>query len=124
MIELEKEGTNESYSEQEVQDFVNRVYDYAASLRLNSELSWEMVCEELVNQGINREDAQVVVDNLREQEHNARKIASKKEIGYGLLWALGGVLLTVISDWKYIFWGAVVWGIWLILKGINGKEKD
>lgn len=90
MIQLEKEGSNESHSEQEIQDFVNRVYDYALNLRLNREMGWEEVRDELVIQGINEEGAQTVVDNLREQERNAWKSASKKEIGYGLLWALGG----------------------------------
>ena len=54
-------------------------------------MSWEEVRDELVIQGINEEGAQTVVDNLRKQERNAWKSASKKEIGYGLLWALGGI---------------------------------
>ena len=47
--------------------------------------------------------------------------ASNKELGYGALWALGGIALTAITDGAFIFYGAVLWGGWLIIKGIYHK---
>ena len=101
MIELEKQ---EEPTQQEIQNYVNQVYDYAIDLYTNQKLSWEQVRDELIRQGVEVEDASTVV-----------------ELGYGLLWAVGGIALTVITGGTFIFWGAVVWGIWLILKGLNHK---
>lgn len=42
-------------------------------------------------------------------------------MGYGALWALGGIALTAITDGAVIFYGAVLWGGWLLLKGIYHK---
>lgn len=118
MIELEKQ---EEPTQQEIQNYVNQVYDYAIDLYTNQKLSWEQVRDELIRQGVEVEDASAVVENLQNQEIKEKQEAGNKELGYGLLWAVGGIALTVITGGTFIFWGAVVWGIWLILKGLNHK---
>lgn len=75
----------------------------------------------MINQGLDVEDATTVVSNLKQQEREAKKDASNKELGYGALWALGGIALTAITGGVFIFYGAVLWGGWLILKGIYHK---
>lgn len=75
----------------------------------------------LIEQGLNSVDADTVVDNLRKQELEAKSNAANKELGYGALWALGGIGLTAISGGTLIFWGAIAWGGYLIIKGLYHK---
>lgn len=84
-------------------------------------MSWREVRHELINQGLDVEDATAVVSSLKQQEREAKIDASNKELGYGALWALGGIALTAITGGVFIFYGAVLWGGWLILKGIYHK---
>ena len=84
-------------------------------------MSWREVRHELINQGLDVEDATAVVSSLKQQEREAKIDASNKELGYGALWALGGIALTAITDGAFIFYGAVLWGGWLILKGVYHK---
>ncbi len=118
MIDLDKQ---EQPTQEEIQAFVKRVYDYAVDLYVNQNMSWIDVKRELINQGLNQEDATTVVDNLQEQERQSKRDAANKELGYGALWAIGGVALTAITGGTLIFWGAVVWGLWLIAKGMYHK---
>ena len=118
MIDLEKQ---KEPSEEEIQEWVNEVYEYAVNLYTNHNMSWGEVRQELINQGLNVEDATTVVSNLKQQEHEAKIDASNKELGYGALWALGGIALTAITDGAVIFYRAVLWGGWLLLKGIYHK---
>ena len=120
MIDLSKSQSPES-TQEEMQDFVNRVYNYAADLYLNHNMSWHEVRIALIEQGLNSNDADTVVDNLRKQESDAKSKVANKELGYGALWAVGGIALTAISSGTVIFWGAVVWGGWLMIKGLYHK---
>ena len=100
MIDLEKQ---KEPSEEEIQEWVNEVYEYAVNLYTNHNMSWGEVRQELINQGLNVEDATTVVSNLKQQEHEAKIDASNKELGYGALWALGGIALTAITDGAVMF---------------------
>ena len=118
MIDLEKQREP---SAEELQKWVDDVYDYAVDLYTEQNMSWEEVRQELINQGLNADDATIVVSNLKEQEHEEKQKAANKELGFGLLWALGGIALTAATDGTYIFYGAVLYGGWLILKGLSHK---
>ena len=118
MIDLNKQ---QQPTQEEIQDFVNKVYDYAVDLHTNQNMIWGEVKQELINIGLNQEDATTVVENLKGQESKAKHDAADKELRYGVLWAVGGVALTAITGGTLIFWGAVVWGGWLILKGLYHK---
>ena len=73
MIDLEKQKES---SEEEIQEWVNEVYEYAVNLYMNHNMSWGEVRQELINQGLNVEDATTVVSNLKQQEHEAKIDAS------------------------------------------------
>lgn len=118
MIDLEK---RREPNDEEIQEWVNGVYDYAVDLYTTQNMSWKEVRWELINQGLNEESASTVVSNLKEQEHKEKQNVANKEMLYGFLWALGGIVLTVATDGAYIFYGAVLYGGWLILKGIGYK---
>ena len=57
MIDLEKQ---KEPSEEEIQEWVNEVYEYAVNLYTNHNMSWGEVRQELINQGLNVEDATTV----------------------------------------------------------------
>lgn len=113
--------SNQDSTQEEFQKYVNRVYEYAADLILNKGMSYEEAKCELISQGVDGEGANTVVSNLREQIKEAKNKAANKELGYGALWAIGGAGLTAITGGVFIFYGAVIWGIWLILKGLYHK---
>lgn len=70
MIKLEKQREP---SEEEIQKWGNDIYEYAVDLYTNQNMSWEGVRLELINQGLNVEDATTIVSNLKQQEHEAKK---------------------------------------------------
>lgn len=122
MIDLNKEQSSQPEpTQKEMQEFINRVYNYAADLYVNHNMSWQQVRLALIEQGLNSNEADIVVDNLRSQESEAKSKGANKELGYGALWAVGGIALTAITGGTLIFWGAVVWGGWLMLRGIYHK---
>lgn len=120
MIDLGKSKSSEPTPE-EVRRYVNSIYEYAADLYINQDMSWGEVRSALLDRGLSVEDAETVVENLEAQESEARNSAANKELGFGVLWAAGGIIATVVSSGTVIFWGAVVWGGWLILKGLYHK---
>lgn len=116
-----EDNSNQDPTQEEFQKYVNRVYEYAADLILNKGMSYEETTRELVSQGVDEEGANTVVSNLKEQIKEAKNEAANKELGYGALWAIGGAGLTAITGGTFIFYGAVIWGVWLILKGLYHK---
>ena len=69
MIDLEKQ---KEPSEEEIQERVNEVYEYAVDLYTNPNMSQGKVRQELINQELYVEDATTVVSNLEQQEHEAK----------------------------------------------------
>lgn len=120
MIQLDKQEDREP-TEQEIQEYVNRVYDYAADLYINQNMSWNQVERELVKQGLTTSDASVVVENLQKEEHKAKHNSANSELGWGTLWLLGGIVLTALTAGNVLFYGAILWGGWLIIKGLYHK---
>lgn len=121
MIHIMRTFTQEELSQatpEELQKYADEAYEYAADLFLNYGMSWNDVREELVGHGLSEADADAIVNNLEEQESSARHSVANKELGYGVLWAAGGIFASILTDWTLIFWGAVAWGGWLILKGL------
>ena len=93
MIELEKQ---EEPTQQEIQNYVNQVYDYAIDLYTNQKLSWEQVRDELIRQGVEVEDASTVVENLQNQE--IKELFSNNMIKTDVLSLFFGFFLSLLSD--------------------------
>ena len=96
---------------------VNKVYNYAANLMINEGKSAFEAKESLVNMGLSDEDANTVVENLDEQIYEAKRSQSKKDMIYGALWCVGGLIGT-FSNTGFIFWGAIVFGGFQFFKGV------
>ena len=115
MIELEKQEY--SPSQEEIDSFVNSVYNFAGDLIVNHDYSYGDAQKGLVEQGLSEADAKTVVENIKSQIKEAKSEATNKELLYGILWAAGGALLTFITDGTFIFYGAVLYGLYLIVVG-------
>ena len=120
MINLEKDSDNQP-TQEEIDQYIQQVYDYAADLIVNKGLSYSDAKRNLINQGIDPEGAETVVNNIEQQIDEAKHDAAGKDIMWGLIWTGGGLALTFITGGQYIFWGAVVYGGYRFIKGLANQ---
>ena len=106
---MEKEQDNQK-------EAVNQIYEYAANLLVNEQKSATETKNALVAEGLDEESAAIVVSRLEQQIKDATKEAANKDMIYGAMWCIGGVVAT-IADFGYIFWGAIVFGAIQFIKG-------
>jgi hypothetical protein len=99
------------------QDAVNKIYDHAADLLVNGKKSESEVRQVLIDKGLDHEAAKVIVQNLSSQIFSAKKERANKDMLYGALWCVGGIVLTV-ADVGFIFWGAILFGGIQFFKGV------
>lgn len=71
----------------------------------------------MLEQGLDEESASIVVSNLEQQIEDAKKERSNKDMLYGALWCIGGIIATA-ADTGFIFWGAIVFGGIQFFKGL------
>lgn len=91
------------------EDHVDKTYAYAADLLVNRKLSAEETKKSLVAKGIDVESASIIVENLEQHIHDAKKAKAKKDMLYGALWCVGGIIATA-AHIGFIFWGAIIFG--------------
>ncbi len=99
------------------QEQVNKVYEHAANLMVNQGKSAFDAKNDLMNMGLSDEIATTVVDNLENEIYYAKKSQAKKDMIYGALWCVGGLIGT-FSNTGFIFWGAIVFGGIQFFKGL------
>jgi hypothetical protein len=99
------------------QQAVNQIYDYAANLMVNGNKNSHEVINALMEEGLSRDSAAIVVENLQKQISSAKKERATKDIVYGALWCVGGIVATA-ADIGFIFWGAIVFGGIQLVKGL------
>lgn len=99
------------------QESVNQIYEYAADLLFNQKKSASETKIALAEQGLDEESATIVVDNIEQQIKDATKERANKDMLYGALWCIGGIVATV-ADFGYVFWGAIVFGAIQFFKGV------
>ncbi|MEH0153915.1 hypothetical protein V6R21_07185 [Limibacter armeniacum] len=104
-------------TQQEQQNVINKVYDYAAHLLIKEDKGPAVVKKILVDEGVNLELASAIVDKLQSQIEAAKKERAQKDMLYGALWCIGGTILTV-ADIGFIFWGAILFGAVQFFKGV------
>ena len=67
----------------------------------------------------------MVINNLHKQYNKEKKEASNKNMLYGALWCVGGILVTVLTysaasngGTYVVAWGAVIFGAIQFFKGV------
>ena len=111
------EKTAPSASEQSEEAIVNQIYEFAANLLFKEKQGKQDVINELINNGIDAENAEIVVSNLL----SSRNQRANKNMLYGALWCIGGTIAT-LADFGYIFWGAIVFGAIQFFAGLAKKQ--
>jgi hypothetical protein len=113
MINLNKQEISSENEIQSDEEIVNQIYDYAATLLFKGNRSGRETKEALIHQGLDVNLATLVVRNLAKVGQKQ----AKKNILYGTLWCVGGIVATA-ANIGFIFWGAVVFGAIQFLKGV------
>ncbi|WP_428740450.1 hypothetical protein [Tenacibaculum sp.] len=104
------------------QNVVNQIYEYAASLMVNEKKNAFETKKTLIEQGLDEESASTVVNNLEQQIKDAKKEGANKDMLYGALWCIGGIVATA-ADIGFIFWGAIVFGGIQFFKGVANSSN-
>ena len=110
----------------EQKEAVRAIYAYAARLMKDGQGRAQIEAA-LVQKGLGQEAAAGVVANLVQ----ARTKAAKKNMLYGALWCIGGIVVTVVTlgmamegGGTYIVaWGAIVFGAIQFFRGLIQLNK-
>ena len=107
------------------QEIVNQIYGFTADMLYNQKKSIEETKAALIENGLRAEDADVVIANLQNQYKQEKREAGNKNMLYGALWCVGGLLVTIltysaVSDGGtyVVAWGAVIFGAIQFFKGL------
>lgn len=107
------------------QEVVNQVYGFAADMLFSQKKTAKETKTVLVDKGIRPEDADIVIKNLKEQYKQEKKEAGNKNMLYGALWGVGGLLVTLLTycaasngGTYVVAWGAVIFGAIQFFKGL------
>jgi hypothetical protein len=106
----------------------SEIIDYAANLMIHENKSAKETKLTLIQNGLDEETASLIVMNLEKQIQDVKKDAANKNMIYGLLWAVGGIVATgatysaASEGGTYVaFYGAVIYGGYRFLKGLFYK---
>jgi hypothetical protein len=100
----------------ELQEAANQIYEYAANLLVHQKKNTNETINALIEKGLDKESATTIVSNLEQQIQEAKKERANKDMLYGALWCIGGIVATA-ADIGFIFWGAIVFGAIQFIKG-------
>lgn len=106
-------------TQKDLQETVNQIYAYANNLLVKEKKNSEEIKTILVEQGIDLESASTVVENLLMEKAQKQENANKDML-YGALWCVGGVIGTM-ANIGFIFWGAIVFGAIQFIKGVSNS---
>lgn len=106
-----------SDSEEIDEEAVNQIYEFASNLLFKKNQGKQDVINELIKNNIDKENAEIVVNNLI----SSRNERAEKDMLYGALWFIGGIIATV-ANFGYIFWGAIVFGAIQFARGLTNHS--
>ena len=111
------------------QEAVDKIYEFAANLRYNEKKSADETVTALVAQGLDLESATAVVTNLDHQVADTKKERAKKDVLYGALWCVGGIVVTAVTyssasggGTYVVAWGAIIFGAVQLIKGVVNSQ--
>jgi hypothetical protein len=112
-------------NQSEQEEFVNQIYDYAATLMFKHEKSAQETKLALINEGLDSESASIVVSNLEQQLRDVQKDEARNDMVKGALWTIGGVAITwatysaASGGGTYVItWGAIIFGAIQFFRGL------
>lgn len=112
------------------EEAVNQILEYAAMLILQEKRRPEEVQQLLIDKkGLDAESAAMVVQNVSGQIDEAKKSSANKDMLYGALWCVGGIIVTVVTmsnasggGTYVVAWGAIIFGAIQFIKGAVNSQ--
>lgn len=106
------------------EQYVEAVYQFAAEHMRNG-LPPDQIEKKLIEQGLEAEAAATVVGNLVQAKAKAIKEAGSKNMLYGALWCIGGIVVTAVTysaaiggGTYVVAWGAIAFGAIQFFRGL------
>ncbi|HYK51984.1 MAG TPA: hypothetical protein VEV38_00425 [Candidatus Eremiobacteraceae bacterium] len=101
---------------------------YDTQRRLAAGVAPRHVVEILTSQGLSDSEAIAIVDHEYRAYGKAMKARSVRLIRNGLLWAIGGAVVTVgtfvlIRGNFILAYGAIIWGLYDVVRGVVGLVR-
>jgi hypothetical protein len=106
----------ETISKENSQLLINDVTHFAAQ-KLLADIPRRKVIISLVEMGIPEESATTIVDKIESEIEAAKKSKAHRDILYGALWCIGGLIVT-LSGVGVIAWGAILFGGIQLFRGL------
>jgi len=107
------------------ENIVKTVYAYAAEL-MKSGLEGPQIQSKLEDQGLDPETAGIVVRNLQRARTSAKRSSGRKNMLFGALWCIGGIVVTAATysaasggGTYVIAWGAIAAGAVQFFLGVS-----
>lgn len=107
------------------EEAVKKLYEYAAQLLVKEKKSPEEVKANLVEMGMDNESADTIINNLLAQIEGVKKERANKDMIYGALWCIGGIIVTAVTyqaasggGTYVVAWGAIIFGAVQFFKGL------
>lgn len=114
----------------EQQKVVDQIYGFAANLMIKENKSAFATKKALIEQGLNEESANIVVSNLEQQIKSAKKSRANKDMLFGALWCVGGLIVTAVTyssasggGTYVVAWGAIIFGAIQFFKGVANSHE-
>ena len=108
----------------------NQIYSFAADMMLRQDKNSYEVKSALLEKGLDEQSAAAVIDNLEREIEVARKNKASKDMLYGAIWCVGGIVVTVVTmsaasgGGRYVVaWGAILFGGIQFVKGLINYSK-
>lgn len=112
-------------AEQSQEELVQALYQYTADL-MSDGLSESDIEAKLQEKGLDAESASMLVRNVMGLRSKAMRAAGKRDMIYGALWCIGGILVTVITflmasggGTYVVTWGAIIFGAVQFFRGLS-----
>lgn len=119
-----------SVQEPTEQEIIDAVYGFAAE-QMRDGVSPQRIEVLLVEKGLDQQSAATVVANLSELKSKALREAGQKDMLYGALWCIGGIVVTVATmsaasggGTYVVAWGAIVFGAIQFFRGLTASGGD
>ena len=116
----------EQNNQQSQEEAIQQIYKYAANLLFEQKKSDEETKECLIKSGLTPADADYVINELNNYYKQEERKAGKKNMLYGALWCIGGIIVTVMTyqaaaggGTYVVAWGAILYGGIQFIKGVS-----
>jgi hypothetical protein len=99
------------------QALIDEAYNYGVHQIIDNGVDYIRLKDELIFKGVDTQEALKIVNKIEKEIKKAKNTAANKDLIYGALWCIGGIVATA-AEIGYIFWGAIVFGGYQFLKGL------